>query len=440
MQKIKLIIILVSVLFFNNSIIAQDDKDKEKKEKTPEFTVDAELRTRGNVINGYKKLPTDTNYASYVIEQRTRLGFGYKTNILEMKITFQDARIWGDGNLNTATGAFGDSATIDLKEGWAALRLRDNFKLKIGRQELQLDDGRLVAKRNWCNPGLSYDAAVFKYKKNSFVMDVALSYNNSLLNLFAGEYDPIKMKSLNYIYLKKKFNKDLSVSLSSIFSGYQPTGAPNVLQFKTTVGPYLKYNNKKLFIKGEFYYQLGKTIESVDVSAYFLNAEAGYQINKVYIGAGIDYMSGQDSNTDRADKFQAFDILYGARFKYYGNLNYVVTPASTKYGGLMNPFVKLGAKFNKKNNLTVFFQMLQSAKDVADPVNAGEFYDKNLGSELDLIYTHKIRKDINIKAGYHIAFPSKTMEIFKGVEPGTCETPQWFWLMLTIKPTLFSSK
>jgi len=437
MKKINLIAILLFILFVNNSIIAQNDKNKEKKS---EFTVDAQLRTRGNIINGYKKLPSETNYPSYVIEQRTRLGFGYKTNLLEMKIIFQDARIWGDENLYTKTGVFGDSASIDLKEGWAALKLNESLKLKIGRQELHLDDGRIVCNRNWNNQSLSYDAAVFKYKKNNFLLDVALSYNNNLLNLFAGEYDPVKMKSLNYIYLKKKFNKDLSVSLSSIFSGYQPAGSPNVIQFKTTIGPFIKFNNKKLFAKAEFYYQLGKTIDGVDVRAYFLNAEAGYQINKIYVGAGIDYLSGQDPNTARTEKFQAFDLLYGARFKYYGNFNYLLTPGSTKYGGAVNPFVKISAKFNKKNNLTLFYHMFQTAQDVANPANPGEFYDKKLGSEIDMIYTYKVAKDISVKAGYHIAFPTETMEIFKGLQAGESETPQWFWLMFIFKPTLFSSK
>lgn len=437
MKRFKLLYLIILTLTLSQLTFAQD---KKKEKEKPEFTVDAQLRTRANMINGYKKLPTESNDACFVIEQRTRLGFGYKTNLLEMKITFQDARIWGDGNLFTQTGAFGDSASIDLKEGWAALRFNDYLKLKIGRQELSIDDERLVGKRNWSNPGLSYDAAVFKYKKNDFSIDVVLSYNNTILNLFAGEFSPIKIKSLNYVYLKKKFSKDLQVSLSSIFSGYQPEGSPTVIQFKTTIGPHIKYDNKKLFMKGEFYYQLGKTIDGVDVSAYLLNTELGYYINKVYIGAGIDYLSGQDTDTDRNEKFQAFDILYGARFKYYGNLNYMVTPSSTKYGGVINPFAKFNTKFNKKNKLALTYHMFQTAQKVADPGNPGEFYDSSLGSEIDMIYTHKLAKGISIKAGYHIAFPTATMEIFKGLQPGESETPQWFWLMLTIKPTLFSSK
>ena len=83
--------------------------------------------------------------------------------------------------------------------------------------------------------------------------------------------------------------------------------------------------------------------------------------------------------------------------------------------------------------------MLQTAQDVADAANPGEFYDKNLGSEFDMIYTYKMAKGISIKAGYHIALPTETMEIFKGVQTQECETPQWFWLMMTFKPTLFSS-
>ncbi|MEN8118732.1 MAG: alginate export family protein [Bacteroidota bacterium] len=437
MKNFKFIGFFLMLIFIVQNMVAQE---KEKEEKKPEFTVDAELRTRGNVLNGYKKLPTESNYASYAIEQRTRLGIAYKSNLLDMKISFQDARIWGDENVVSKTGVFGDSASIELNEAWAALKFNENLQLKIGRQMLVLDDQRLVGARNWNNNGLSYDAAAFNYKKNGFTLNLVLSYNNNALNLFSGEFNPAKMKSLNYLYLKKKISKDFYISLVNIASGYQPSGSPTIVQFKNTVGPFVKFNNKKLFAKGEFYYQLGKTIDGVDVSAYFFNAEAGYQISKIYLGAGIDYLSGQDPNTSRTEKFQAFDILYGARFKYQGNLNHIVTAGSTKYGGVMNPFIKAGITFNKKNNLTAFYHIFKTAQDVADPANPGEFYDKNLGSEIDMIYTYKMAKGISIKAGYHISFPSETMEIFKGVQPGASETPQWLWLMFSFKPTLFSSK
>ena len=279
---------------------------------------------------------------------------------------------------------------------------------------------------------------LLNFKKNNFYLDVMMSYNNSLMNLFAGEYDHLKIKSMDYIYLKKKFNKDLTTSLSTIFSGFQAEGSATTLYFKTTIGPYIKFDNKKLLAKGEFYYQLGKTVTGVDVNTYFFNTELGYNFGKIFLEAGIDYMSVQNTDTDINEEFQAFDILYGARFKYYGNLNYLVTPASTKYGGLINPFARFNVKFNKKHKVKLTYHIFSSAQDVENP--DGGYYDKGLGSELDMIYTFKIAKDISIKAGYHLAFPSETMEIFKGVEPGSSQTPQWFWLMFNFKPTLFSNK
>ena len=156
-----------------------------------------------------------------------------------------------------------------------------------------------------------------------------------------------------------------------------------------------------------------------------------------YFGVGIDYISGQDPN--ETETYQAFDNFYGARFKFNGNLNYFVTPGSTKNGGLVNPFVKLGLKFNKKHSLTAYYHMFQTNQDVVN-ATTGEVYDKDLGSEIDLIYTYKINKEINIKAGYHTAFVSKTLESFKNVTVGESETPQWFWVMFTFKPKLFTSK
>ena len=106
------------------------------------------------------------------------------------------------------------------------------------------------------------------------------------------------------------------------------------------------------------------------------------------------------------------------------DLNIMVTPASSKYGGIVNPFARFNTYFNKNNILKITYHIFQTAQDVTDASNPGQFYEKSLGSEIDMIYTHKLAKGISVKAGYHIAFPTATMEIFKGLKLGESETPQ----------------
>jgi len=435
MKTTKLIIILFVSFFFSQEILAQKEKKDEKKSK---LKIDASLRTRGEVINGYKSLPTENNSPNLVTSQQTRLNFGYENSKMKFYLSLQDARIWGEGDIVTGTGNFGNTASVDVFQAWASLKLSSSTDIKFGRQKLAVDGQRLIGGRGWNNNGLAYDAATLTYKKNGLSLNLVMSFNNQKYGVFVEDYDldEKKMKSMNYLHISKKFNDDLYMSFLTLFTGFQPAGSPTIVQFKNTSGIFMKYDNKKIFAASEVYYQLGKTIGGQDVAAYLFNAEAGYNFGIPYIGAGIDYISGQSQ--DETEKYQAFDNFYGARFKFNGNLNYFVVPKSTKNGGLVNPFFKLGLKFNKKNSLTAYYHMFKTAQDVVN--GTGENYDKNLGSEIDLIYTHKINKEIILKAGYHTAFVSETLESFKGVTIGESETPQWFWVMLTFKPTLFSSK
>ncbi|MBN1252901.1 MAG: alginate export family protein [Bacteroidales bacterium] len=435
MKTTKVIIILLVSFFFLQDIFAQEVV--EKKEELKKITIDAELRTRGEILNGYKSLPTENNFANYTINQLTRLNFGFENDKMEFYISLQDSREWGEGDIYTATGNFGNTASIDVFQAWAKLKLSDNSNLQLGRQKLAVDDQRLVCARGWSNYGISYDAASLNYKKEGLTFSMVLSYNNETYNAFAADYGTIKMKSMDYIHVGKKFNDNFYASFITLFSGFQSDGSPTVIQFKNTSGLFVKYDDKKLLAKAEAYYQMGKTITSQDVAAYLFNAEAGYNFGAAYFGAGIDYLSGQDLN--ETEKYQSFDVLYGARFKYYGNLNYFLTSGSTKNGGLVNPFVKLGLKFKEKHSLTAYYHMFQLAQDVVNPTTT-EVYDKNLGSEIDIMYKYKLNKEIQIEAGYHTAFVSETLEAFKGVAAGESETPQWFWLSITFKPTLFKSK
>lgn len=99
--------------------------------------------------------------------------------------------------------------------------------------------------------------------------------------------------------------------------------------------------------------------------------------------------------------------------------------------GLIDVFGKISANLSGKSNLSLFIHNFTSYAEVANGV------DKQLGTELDLVYGYKFSKDISIAAGYSQMFASEGMEYLKNNFDGNSNN--WAWLMLTIKPTLFSN-
>jgi hypothetical protein len=94
----------------------------------------------------------------------------------ELKITLQDARLWGgDGGATTGDdrAAFftnGDSSSgkrnsFDVREAYVQFRNLGiaGLGLQLGRQILSYGDGRMIGSANWTFGGLSYDGILIKY-------------------------------------------------------------------------------------------------------------------------------------------------------------------------------------------------------------------------------------------------------------------------------------
>ena len=79
---------------------------------------------------------------------------------------------------------------------------------------------------------------------------------------------------------------------------------------------------------------------------------------------------------------------------------------------------------------------------LANPVLVGGAVidDKDLGSEVDLMYTYKILKDVSLQAGFSYYFTTETLKEVKRVSATDVNSPYWAWAMITFKPELFKSK
>lgn len=417
-RKIFLGIILIVLILLNN-ISAQ-------------FSIDSEIRPRFEFRDGYKTSKCYNTTPAFIISQRSRISFCYTTDKLQIKFTPQDVRVWGDEQLASSTGVYGDHASMDIYEAFAKINFTASFYIKTGRQEFAYNYERLLAKRNWNQNGLTYDAVLFAYEKNKLKIHLASSWNSLNAATSNNFYLPNRIKSLSFLWINKNFSDNFNIALFHISMGVTETDSTNTLRFKQTTGIYSKYKSEELNYKANAYFQYGKNNNNQSVSAYLFDANLYYKINKFKIGAGTSLLSGDNNTGDNTDKL--FDILYGARHKYFGHIDYFGNiPSSTKKGGLTDLFGYIGFKPTKTIEFTNTGHFLSLNKtNNLTPKN------KNLGYENEIEFKYKLSQNINIKTAYLFYIPSENFkQLFNSK---TSNFQQFAFIEITFNPTIFTNQ
>jgi len=401
-------------------------------ETQAQFNIDAQYRSRFEYRDGYRKLVTEGSTPSTIISQRARFSFSYTTENLKLRFTPQDVRVWGDEQLASSTGVYGDNASIDLFEGYAEIKMGNVGWISVGRQQLVYDQQRLLAARNWNQNGIAYDAVIFKLVVNQWNIHGGSSWNSLDATLFDNLYLPGRIKSLNYLWANRKFSDLLNFSFLHIASGVTETNNTNTLYFRQTTGIYTEYNNGGLKLNGNAYFQYGKNKTGKGVSAFLIDADAGYKIGNLTPGIGLSYLSGNNDPGGSTDKL--FNVLYGARHRFFGHMDYFRDFAKhTKEGGLADFYAYLEYTFSKTISLTNIGHYFQLAQTNINTPN-----DKNLGYENELMLNYKFNDWGSIKSGYVFYLPTESFKILQGVSND--KFSQFFYLELTLKPTLFKQE
>ncbi len=405
-----------------------------------QFTVNAELRPRIELRNGYRLLRSEAKDPAVFVSQRSRISLMYGSDKLNVGFSFQDVRVWGDESLFSSTGVYGDAASLDVNEAWIGLRFLRNSYLKIGRQYFDYDDKRLLFTRNWGQHSVAYDALLYQLGKNNFKLDVAVSYNNNRENIFRDLFTTGKIKTLNFIHLEKKLSVSFKISSILIISGIEKSDTSKTIYIKATYGLYVNYQKDDFNAEYSGYYQNGKNNSGQDVSAFCLHAKAGYAFRNIGFHIGFTLISGDNINTD---KDNLFDNLYGARHRYYGFMDYFNNiPKSTQNGGLQDLFGSFNYTLFDVVTFSIDYHMFWNQKKVVSALinDACVVMPKSLGQEIDLYFAVNFLKGVNLRGGYSVLNPTVTLEAIQGISKGGSRFSYWGWLMLTVKPALFSTK
>jgi hypothetical protein len=427
MKRTKLLL-LISIMLLSSELFSQ-------------MTLDGEFRPRMMIDGGYKTIRLQSDPALVYISQRSRVNLGYKSEKLETYFSVQDVHFWGDDDVYSSSSVSGNTKGINLYQAWVSLKPTSDIAIKIGRQQLSYDDQRLLSARNWGEYQVTYDALLFTWNKGKSKLDAAAAWNTS------GSSDALypkgKIKLIDFARYELGVGK-FNLSGIVLVSGNTKADTLTDVALTGSYGVNVLYKLNGFDARFSGYYQNALNKVNGDISAYCLSVFARklFLNDKASLGIGADIYSGNDGVKVKSDETykkaqHKFNSLYGNRHSLLGYMDYYT---SIPDQGIQDYMVKTEYKLTKEVLLQADYHLFYLNNKGYDVVDTGQLADMNLGSELDFTLQWKVMKDVTLQTGYSFYQTTGTLEKWKKVYGKETRTPQFAYVMLTVKPMFFKSE
>ena len=332
------------------------------------------------------------------LSQRVRLGvearfFGWMSAYIEV----QDVRTWGE-ETNTLSDVSADG--FDLHQGWAALTCPLGLTLKVGRQEINFDNQRLIGAVGWSTQGRSLDAIKLSYRR-PWGMEADLFFA-----LVAEEDVPGGAAADDtYLGAARARYTGIAAVRPSVVGIWDNVGSLN--RQRGTVGVYVDGNPLKgLKYSAEFYYQFGSQevtgAEDLSIAALLAAVRVGY-VAQIPTLPGLtvwfDYLSGDDDANDGTNR--AFDTLYATNHKFYGFMDYFLNvPVHTENRGIMDMGGR--AQVAPLAGLLLFVDYHHFELAQKDAYGAA-----TLGNEVDILARYRINAHLTLEGVFGVFVPKQ---------------------------------
>lgn len=412
------------------------------EEKEHFFTLSGQLRPRFEYRNGAYQALQEGEEPAILVNNRLRLNMDYRfRQDLQLYVSLQQVNIWGQAPQVQVIDRTGG---LSVFEAYAALPLGGGFDLKLGRQQIVLDEDRIFGSLDWHPAGRAHDAvninwrpvenfylrSFFAFNQNYLDGKAATDKINGNVNNPKGQYftpgQPYQhMEALHAHYA---FTPDQK--LSFLFANLGLRNDDRADYNMQTFGVHYRGRSQDLSYGAEAYLQTGKNNTGATKEAYLLAAMVGYKfLPSLSATMGIDYLSGNNT-PDSSDKDKVFTPFSGTNHKFYGFMDYYYvnnTPQIPQVG-LFNPYISATLKTSEKGNLYAAGHYFRSAGKIDGKT-------RNLGVEADLVYTHKLQPFASLQVGYSVHKVSGSYNTLRGFS-ATRPWQDWFWCSININPTM----
>lgn len=349
-----------------------------------------------------------------------------------------------------------DNDAIDLYQAYLKIGDAKNFPvtLKIGRQELQYGDERLIGNADFNNVPRSFDAIKLRYETSGCWIDAFVSqpviprddkFNTSNEHdIFSGIYASTKKllpKNETQIYFLSR-NTDVD----------SPTFVTKALVRLPTARDIYTLGGRIKSLPGEFHgwdydmeaaYQFGRfkraaTGKSLDQEAFATHVAGGYTWSKTFgaprVGLEYNFASGDSDATD--GKHETFDNLFPTNHKHYGYMDFVSWQNihDLRFTSSIKPLPKLTLTGDVHGFLLAdthdFFYNVGGA-----PRNAGGYGIKStagnyVGTEIDFIATYAVKPYAILQGGYgHFFLGDYVKDSLNGT--GGAKDANWVYAQVT---------
>ncbi|MET6998064.1 alginate export family protein [Chitinophaga defluvii] len=407
-----------------------------------EFKIDGQLRPRLEVRNGFGQLrpsaPAADQTAAF-ISGRTRLNFLYNDagNKVKFGLSLQDIRVWGDHPQTTLE----ENNNFGIHEGWAAILFSPEWDLKLGRQEINLDNARILGNLDWAQQARSHDAILLNYS-GVFNLKAGYALSAGKESLRKEIYTIRNYKNLQFLWLNKKISH-ITISLLFLNNGMEYTkdssqtgAAGRAVAYSQTIGARMEFRKALLGFNMEGYYQGGKDDVHHTLSAYDLIAEAVVKPDKWQVTLGTEILSGTAATTTAQGENRSFNPLYGTNHKFNGYLDFFYVGGRYKdNAGLHDIYttaVYMPDPFSIEAGLHLFNTMVKVVDKNGDQLN------RYLGMEADIVAGYRLSPVVNVQGGFSVLSGTATLQTVAGGDKNKLST--WGWLAVNITPTFLHIK
>lgn len=308
------------------------------------------------------------------------------------------------------------AAGFDAHQAYGFFPVVDGVELKIGRQEIILDNSRLVGNVGWTQRARSFDAARALFHHDGFEAGLLFSKVRGNEVYADGHVPPDREGQVGFggLHVAMKFAEGETkgagsrVALLYLLNDRFDTPDGQANQLRQTVGGIAnaQYGGFKGSLEG--YYQFGTQTYAVagvpepnqTISAFLTAGRLNYTFPiqlKPGAGAWAEYLSGDGTPAG------VFDTLYATNHKFYGYMDlFISIPRDTANLGLFDAGAQVSVGPVKNISAKLDWHHFRAASEDA-------LGNQTFGNEVDLVLNYRFTEHLTAQAVWTVFFPEAAM-------------------------------